>query len=724
MPPDLQSLLQAAIACHQRRDLAGAIAGYQALLARAPDHPEAQANLASALRQAGRTAEALAQFQALLARDERRPEVWFNYANLLRTRGQGAAAERAYRRALSLAPALLPARLELSRLLQQQGRPEAAEALLRQGLEARPREPRLLRQLAQLAYAAQRTAEAVELYRRALAAAPDHADTLNALGVALFDLGQVEQTQRCWQQALALAPDNAAVHTNLGTLYRAQKRHQQAIAHLRQAVRLQPVAPVARVSLAQTLLEVGHVSPALAILEPLTAAHPACLDGHKALGHALILQARTEEGLAALGQARALDPAHPGAQSNYLFSSLYSDRLSAETITDRHRRLAAELTARAGPRFALAPDLTPERVLRIGYLSPDLRSHPVGLFLEPILAHHDPQHVQVTCYTVAAASDATSARLQHLAHRWCNSYGWDDERLGCRIRADGIDILIELAGHTAGNRLALMARRPAPVQALYLGYPCTSGLATIDYLIADRWVSPPERAALYSERIVTLKDSFLCFQPPAEAPAPAPAPASARGHVTFGCFNNLAKVSPSALALWAQVLQAVPGARLVLKALSLAESGTRERFRDRLARLGIAPERVDLLPPSQPLSAYLADYARIDIALDPLPYTGGTTTCEALWMGVPVVTLAGAHYYARMGVSLLNTVGLPELVATTPTAYVAIAAALAGDPERLAELRAGLRERMRRSPLCDAAGFTRDLEAAYRTLWQRYRAGN
>jgi predicted O-linked N-acetylglucosamine transferase (SPINDLY family) len=286
------------------------------------------------------------------------------------------------------------------------------------------------------------------------------------------------------------------------------------------------------------------------------------------------------------------------------------------------------------------------------------------------------------------------------------------------VRQDGIDILVDLAGHSGANRLMLFARKPAPVQASWLGYPNTTGIAAIDFRITDAIADPPSADALHSETLVRLADGFLCYQPPGDARSVAPLPAFAAGHVTFGSFNNLAKVTPEVVRRWATILGAVPGSRLMLKSHSFADAGTSDRYGGLFAASGIAAERLDLLPRILATEGHLASYHRIDIALDPFPYNGTTTSCEALWMGVPVVTLAGSRHAGRVGASLMSRLGLDALVAADEAAYVATAARLAGDLPALTALRDGLRERMRRSKLCDAAGFAREMEGAFLRMWQ------
>ncbi|MEA3213731.1 MAG: protein O-GlcNAc transferase [Chthoniobacter sp.] len=749
-----QEALDAAVALHRRGALAEAIARYERLLIDEPRHAAVLANLASALKRAGRDGEALECLRRALEADATRPEVWFNQGNLLHQTGRLPEAEASFRRALALDPAMVPAQVNLANLLRDQRCFEEAERLYREALRLQPdlavaatnlarllahtgradeaielhrRILRLapqsaasLRGLALLLYQRRELEEAARLYQQAIEAEPRHADTFNSLGVVLKELGRSAEAVGCWEQALALDPALAAAHNNLGAMFRLRRQPQGAIAHLREAVRLAPDDAMAGANLAHALLDLGQVAEAEALARGIIAAHPESADGPLMLGFALTQQARIEEAFAAFMEAHRLKPEAPAPLSNALFASLYSDQRDAAQHLATHRELAARLApGRADPpvRPAPPPDQSLRvRPLRVGYLSPDFRSHPVAYFFEPVLANHDRANVVPICYATNEAKDEVTARLRRDAAEWRDCEGWDDDRLAAQIAADRIDILVDLAGHTAGNRAGVLRRKPAPVQALYLGYPCTSGLPEIDWLIADAHICPPGHERFYSERIARLPGSFWCYQPRSFAPECGPLPARANGFVTFGSFNTLPKLSPTTVRLWARILGAVPGSRLVVKALALADAFTRELLRRRFVAAGIHPDRLAIEPPTIGLQDFLGEYRRIDIALDPVPYVGGTTTCEALWMGVPVVTLAGAHFFSRMALSFLHNVGHAALAADSSDEYVRIAAGLAAGPPRLESLRQSLRPTMAASPICDAPRAARELEEAFRKM--------
>jgi predicted O-linked N-acetylglucosamine transferase (SPINDLY family) len=351
--------------------------------------------------------------------------------------------------------------------------------------------------------------------------------------------------------------------------------------------------------------------------------------------------------------------------------------------------------------------------LRIGYVSPDLRNHSVAYFFEPVLDRHDREGFEIFCYHLAAGEDGVTQRLKASGAQWRNCFGEADEAIARRIRDDGIDILVDLAGHTANQRLGVFARKPAAVQMSWLGFPSTIGLPAIDYRITDMQVDLPGYEAFNVETPLRLPFSYFCYRP-GPAPQVAPPPCLSRGSVTFGSFNNLSKLSLAAIGLWSRVLLAVPGSTLLLKGKGLGEAGARGRVEQAFAQCGVPAERLDLNGWENSAESHLARYHDVDIALDSYPYNGATTTCEALWMGVPVVSLAGRSHASRMGLSLLTAAGLAELACADEAGFVVAAAALAVDHDRLAAWRQSMRERLQASPLMDERGFTRALEDLYR----------
>jgi protein O-GlcNAc transferase len=712
-----QREFEAAVAAHKGGDLAGAIAAYERLLKRQPANTGLLVNLATALKAAGRREDALACFRRGAAFKDAPAPLWFNYGNLLAEMGEIEATEHAWRRALELDPKLVPAATRLANMLARLKRTDEAIEWHRKSLAASPDNLNSLRGLARLLYDRGELAEAEGLWRAAARIAPEHAETLNALGVVLQELGQRDEAVACWRRALAADPKFALAHNNLGVMYRLMHKRPEAIEQLRTALRLAPEDATTAANLAHSLLEVGHTTEAEQLARSIIGRRPENAEGHHMLGFTLAYQGRIEQAVAEFEEAHRLAPASGPVISNALFASLYSDRRSAEDILALHRELGAKIEPARPARTEWKRSREPGRRLRIGYLSPDFRTHPVSMFFEPVLAYHDRDAFEVICYSTTSAPDAQTDRLKAHAALWRDCSGWSNLKIADLVESDAVDILVDLAGHTAQNRAGVMRAKPAPVQALYIGYPGTTGLPEVDWIIADARLCPPGSESVYSEKIARVLGSFWCYQPPRTAPPVSAPPAARNGYVTFGSYNALQKLSDTTFELWLRVLREVPSSRLALKSLTFADEPARAATQRRFAEAGIAPERVAVLPPTEP-SQFLAEYGRLDIALDSFPYNGGTTTCEALWMGVPVVSLAGDRFCARMGLSLLENVGLPELVARTPDGYVRIAAGLAGDLPRLRALRSNLRHRMAASPVCDSPRAARELEDAYRAMWE------
>jgi predicted O-linked N-acetylglucosamine transferase (SPINDLY family) len=528
-------------------------------------------------------------------------------------------------------------------------------------------------------------AEAVAHYRKALALMPAFAEAHNNLGITLEDQGHLAEAVVHYQKALALKPDFAEAHGNLGNALKDQGRLEEAVAQYRRSLALRPD----------------------------------CAEVHMILGHSLMFLGQLKEAVACYRKALELKPDRADWHSALLFElNYFSEDLVA--ITEEYRRWnnlhARRLSQCIKPH---TNNRDTDRRLRVGYVSADFWAHSISYFLEPLLAAHDHAQVEVFCYSNGKRSDAATERFQGLADTWRDIISMNDDAVAELIRTDRIDILVDCSNHSAGNRLLVFARKPAPVQVSYGGSAMTTGLTTMDYRLTDRFLSPPNSPEWSSEELIRMPNVVACYRPPAEAPAVSSLPASANGYVTFGCFNNLVKVTPTVIALWSRILRALPEARLIMKDRTLADPTQRARYLGQFRDNGIEAERIELLLRT-PFAEYLATYGRVDIVLDPFPYNGCTTTCEALWMGAPVVTLAGILANGCTGVMLLSNVGLTRLIAATPDEYVRIAVELAGNLQALTALRVELRSRMVTSSLCDAKGLAQAIEEAYRLMWRRW----
>jgi predicted O-linked N-acetylglucosamine transferase (SPINDLY family) len=536
------------------------------------------------------------------------------------------------------------------------------------------------------------------------------------LGNLLKSQGGFREAAESLELAVRLAPQQAAIWLNFGVACLELGRIRQAEDCFRQALAREPHRPEACNILGHALLLQGRCGEAIEQLEQALALKPGYAPAHDNLGRVLKAQGRAAE---ALRHHRIALEAQPrsSTHSNFLYTLNLIAGLDPAEVAAEHRRWAGLYAEPATTPSALH-DFTPARPLRIGYVSPDFVRHAVAYFFEPALARHDPGQFEVFCYSDAPVPDAVTERLRRQADGWCASALMSDAQLEAQIRRDRIDILVDLAGHTARNRLAVFARRPAPVQVTWLGYPNTTGLEAIDYRLTEAVSDPPgQTEAWHSEKLYRLPEVFSCYRAPAECPAVSPLPALAAGHVTFGCFNNFAKVADSTLEHWARLLRAVPHSRLLLKSRGLSDPATVARVHAHFAAAGVGADRIECNGVELSVPAHLALYHRVDIALDTFPYNGTTTTCEALWMGVPVVTLAGRTHASRVGASLLTHLGWLEGIAADKTEYGARAQRLAADLPGLARLRQGLRERMRRSPVCDEPRFVHHLEDAFRQMW-------
>ena len=556
--------------------------------------------------------------------------------------------------------------------------------------------------------------DAAEWLARAAGLQPKSAPSALHLGFAFAKLGRHAEAEVALRKAVKLAPKDPEGWDALGYVLKVVGRLDESLAAYRRAVDCDPRRAASLANLGQTLLFAGRPGESLTWQERAIAADATSAAAH--FGRALALQQchRIPEAIAAYEETLQRAPDHHEARSYRLMALNYVDGLTRAEIFAEHTAIAAALPVSAPRHFSNRPDQN--RRLRVAFLSPDLRLHSIYYFLEPLLANLDRAGFELVLYHDHFVVDQASQRLRSCASVWRNFVGQPDAAVEAVILADAPDVLVDLAGHTGLNRMTLLARRLAPVQISYLGYPNTTGLRTMDYRFVDPISDPPgEGDDFHAEQLVRFADTAWAYEPPAEAPEPAPR--AAGQPIVFGCFNNFAKVTDAALAAWSRLLASVPDSRLRLKTTGLGETVVAEQIRARLARANIDLARVDLLDRTARAAEHLAQYHGIDVALDTFPYNGTTTTCEALWMGVPVVTLAGDRHAARVGASLLNAVAHPEWIARDWDDYVAITAKLAANPSELERLGATLRDDLRASPLLDHAGQAARFGVALRKCW-------
>jgi predicted O-linked N-acetylglucosamine transferase (SPINDLY family) len=635
--------------------------------------------------------------------------------------GRFDVAAEIYRRILQADPRHSDSLVNLGNLLYGMGQLFDATACFRRAIDAKPDCVEAYSNLGSCLQAQQQFDEAMACFQHALALRPDYPETLNNMGNALHSRGRVQEAVACYQRAIQVKPDFAFAHNNLGDVWREQRQFDQAVACYHRAMQLSPATASIWNNCGAAMRDQGKGIEAMAYFRHALELQPDYAAALNNLGNCWKDQGELDEAIACYRRAVELKPDFAVAHSNLLYTLYYSPASDAQVFAEEHRRWNRQHALPLAPARKPHPnDRSPDRRLRIGYVSADLYGHPVGLFVLPLLEAHDHVGFEIFAYSSVKLPDEITASCRAHSDTWREVNRMTDEQLAEQIRQDQIDILVDLSMHTAGNRLLAFARKPAPVQVAYLAYPGTTGLDTMDYRLTDPYLDPPGAdESYYAEQSIRLPETFWCYRPATLTPPLAALPASTAGHVTFGCLNNFCKATAPTAAAWARLLAAVPRSRLLLHS---RPGSHRDRLQTTLAAAGIAPERlnlVDLLPTAD----YFQNYQQIDVALDPFPYGGGTTTCDALWMGVPVVSLAGRTAVGRGGRSILSNIGMAELVAADVDQYVAIAARLAGDLPRLMELRATLRDRMQHSPLMDTQRQARNLESAYRTMWQRWCAG-
>ena len=723
----------------------------RAVLQLDPTHAEAHYLIGVVLFGLGRWDEAIDALRMSLRIEPGDATVWHYLGSVLSQRNRLDEATVCLQRALELAPHQERLHNFLGTLFERQGRAPEAEACLRSALSLDPNYAIAHSNLGNVLLHVGRADEALASYRRAVELNPNLAAAHYNLAHAWQTLGNHDEAAGSYQRAVALQPDFVEAHYNLGNALRDLGDRQRAIDQFRRVIELDSGHIGALLHLGNILRDLGRLEEAIFCYRKILAVDPRCAEAHGNMGVAfnelgsrdeaiesirraielalratfdhsnlaLALQSvgQWDEAIVEYRQAVALAPDKSGLLSNLLYALHYHPSTGAESLFREHlawgQRHADPLTSIARPHD---PDRSPGRRLRIGYVSPHFKAHAVNFFFEPILAAHDRERFEIICYSDTAVDDETTRRLRGHASSWRSSLALSDEQLSAQIRQDKIDILVDLTGHIQGGlRLLVFARKPAPIQVTYLGYQNTTGMQAMDYRLTDEWSDPPGTTEhLHTEKLVRLPGAFFCYLPSPDAPRITPLPAETAGRVTFGSFNYFAKVTPEVLATWAKILNRVPRSRLVI--LADMAASLRARLVDLFARQGIAAERLELVH-RLPRAQYLELINRVDIALDPFPFNGHTTTCDCLWQGVPVVTLAGRTYASRFGSSGHRVLSLTSLVAQQPRQYVEIAASLAGDLSGLAEMRAQLRDRMMASALLDFRTFTSNLEAEYLRMW-------
>ena len=666
---------------HQAGSLGEAEQLYRHILQAEPDHADANHLLGVLAYQSGECLQAVESIGRALAVNPRAACYHSNLGLALEDLGQVEAAIASYEQALRLEPDFPEAHNNLGKALIRKGQRDEAVTHYRHALRIRPDFPEALVNFANALVSQDKQDEAISCFKDALRLKPDCPKAHRGLGFALEQRDKLDEAAFHYQISLRLDPCSAEAHNGLGHVFKRQQKLDLAIVWFQKALDLNP-------NFAQA---------------------------HYNLGCSLLEQGRPDLALVSYQNALRLDPDLAPAQSSFLCCLNYDPRADLDSIFAEHCRWGKIHRTEHAEYGGHSNEPLPERRLRIGYVSPDLRFHALARYIEPVLTHHDKEQVDVYCYAEVAKPDAVTTRLQGLVPGWRSTCRLSDAEVASLIRGDKIDILVDLAGHTRNSRLLVFTLKPAPVQVSWLGYMNTTGLPAMDYRLTDDVLDPPNQPNRDTEELLHLPGGMCCFAPPVDAPLVAPLPALANWHLTFGSLCGAFKYNGRVIDLWSQVLKAIPDARLIMFHHTLTGTA-REHIRRQFANCGIAGDRLDFRRGNYS-PGYLGIYKEIDVSLDTFPCTGGVTTCESLWMGVPVLSLGGVRPASRNSAAILARVGLGDFVVQSSEQYVVAAVKLAADFDHLSCIRARLRERMQKT-ICDASRFTKALENAYRKMWR------
>lgn len=705
----------------QQGDHEGAIGTFKKLLKQTPNHLDAHFSLGLAYLEAGRVPASLQHFQRVVALAPKMPEGHFYVGLSLAQLHRQLEALPAFKKAIELRPDLTEAHLNLGNALSEMGRHEEAKASFQRALALNPQLAEGHNGMGNSFRGLGKTHEAIACFQKAIALRPNYAEPCQGLGMALNDLGQFGEAAKHFKQAILLKPDFVVAFTGWARALQEMGQSKAARTCWEKALELEPRQVGAYIGLGQQHRALAEHTEALANYQKALRLDPRNAEACSCLGGELFSWGRCDEGRVYLEKAVALAPDAAEYRSGLLFNLHYHPAVPADRFADYHRAFGEQFEASLKPLWQPHSNLRdPERVLRVGLVSGDFRRHPVGYFMADLLESLKATGLELYAYANQWHDDDLTERIKPQFTGWCNCKTLSDDALAERIRADGIDVLVDLSGHTDGMRLLAFARKPAPVQVTYLGYPDTTGLTAMDYILGDPRMFPPEEAGLYTEKAWHLPDTSLCYTPPDQPVEVGPLPALENGgRLTFGCLNKREKISDAAIDVWAEILRALPDSRLLLQNKVFADSGIAEDMRKRFAAKKIASERIELIG-GLSWREHLETYNRVDIALDPFPYNGTTTSVEGLWMGVPLLALKGDRLVAHMGESIQHAMDMKDWIAADKDDYVAKAIALAGDLPALAAVRSGLRERLLASPICDAPRFARNLEAAFRGMWREW----
>jgi protein O-GlcNAc transferase len=645
----------------------------------------------------------------------------YNLGAIFQEKKQFDNAVACFQKVLLINPDIFAAYYNLGVVLQEKKQFDEAIANYQKAIQLNPNLADLYYNLATAFQEKRKPDDAIANYQKTIQLNPNSIDAYCNLGTAFQEKGEFDNAIECYQKAIQINPDIADLHCNLGNSLKKKGQLDEAIGYYRKAIQINPIFVEAYNNLGISLYTKGMLDEAIENYGIALVLKPDFVEAYVHLGIVYQNQGNLDKAEECFREALKIKPDCVFCYSNLLFSMNYNYRHDPQALAAEHLRFSKQIIEPLSfVTICHTNKREPNRKLRIGYVSPDFRRHPVSYFSEPVLIKHNSEHFEVFCYSNSPKHDEVTQRIQENADQWRNIVGMCDEDVTELIQKDEIDILVDLTGHTADNRILVFAQKPAPIQISWIGYLATTGLSTMDYKIVDNYTDPPGKTErFYTEKLLRLPESFLCYLPERDAPDVVELPALSAGHITFGSFNNFSKVTPEVFLLWAKILKELPDSCLILKGKSFRDKTTCQYAIDMFKRRDIAAQRIILQPP-YPSPRHLESYNLVDIGLDTFPFNGAATTCEALWMGVPVITIAGTAYHSSVGISLLSNVGLKDLIAKTYDEYIRLAVNLSNDIERLKILRSGLRDKMAHSPLTDAERFTINLENSYREIWKTW----
>ncbi|MFZ6745413.1 tetratricopeptide repeat protein [Undibacterium sp. JH2W] len=684
-----------------------------------PDFSEAHAHLAALLQQQGRLSEAETSCRQALQLNPALASAHFCLGMLAHQHGRLTDAEAAYRQTLALQASHHGALDYLVLLLQGQGRYAETEAAYQTAAANNPGDATALCKLASMQMEFGKLQEAKSNLQKAISIQPDYADAHGTMGLLLMSQRQYPAAEACFQQVLGIRPHDAVVYDNLGVIAYQQSRFFEAITYFKHAIDLAPDLLNPRHNLANAYNRIGHLQEAIDYYQQVLQMDVNNSKVYDHLAQAYVDQGRLDEAILIYRKAMNLSPDSAEIYSNFLFALNYHPEFSSAAIYEEYENYDKRFSAPLKPKWrAFSNQRDPGKRLKIGYVSPDLRNHSVRHFLEPLLAHHDKRKFMVYAYayTQPEWEDGVTLRYKSYVDHWVQTLPMSDEALAERVRADGIDILIDLAGHTGHNRLQVFARKPAPVSTSWLGFGYTTGIKAIDYMLMDSTSMPTGSEAVFAEVPWRMDAPGYAYRPAENMGKVNPLPALQNKHITFGCLSRAIRINDKVVAVWARILKIMPDARLIVDSSNFKQDFMQETYITKFEAHGISRSRLEIGFHSPPWDTM----RKIDINLDCFPHNSGTTLFESLYMGIPYITLASRPSMGLLGSSILEGAGHPEWIARSEQEYIDKAVALASDIPHLAQLRRGLREQTQASALMDEQGFARKVEAAYRAMWTKW----